>query len=235
MTSEKTLLLEHLDEVQRSLLWKVEGLTDDALRRPMTPTGTNLIGIVKHLTGITHGYLVEAFGQERDEDRLTSELDEELFHGLDMWATPEESTDELVAAYRRACAAGARTIEELDLDATGNHHTGNPVTLREMVLTVLLDTTRHTGHADVVRELTDGRVGARPGDPMSPDDEEYLRMYRARITGEIDRDTWMAYVKSLPDYDPSAWPEFLARVRPGSQSQAESGSAGFPSPDSTSE
>ncbi|HEY3557419.1 MAG TPA: DinB family protein [Kribbella sp.] len=211
MTTEKELLLERLDEVQQSLLWKVEGLGDAELRRPMTPTGTNLIGIVKHLTGITYGYLVAAFGQERDEDRLTSELDEELFHGLDLWATPEESVDDLVAAYRRACTAGARTIGELDLETTGKHHTGNTVSLREMVLTVLLDTTRHTGHADVVRELTDGRVGSRPGDPMSPDDPEYLRMYRARITGEIDRATWMAYVKSLPDYDPTAWAEFKAR------------------------
>ena len=121
-----------------------------------------------------------------------------------MWATPDESTDELVAAYRQACADGARAIEELDLDTVGTNHAGSAVTLREMVLTVLLDTTRHAGHADVVRELTDGRVGGRPNDPMSPDDPEYLRMFRARITGEIDRDTWMAYVKSRPDYDPSA-------------------------------
>jgi uncharacterized damage-inducible protein DinB len=211
MTPEKTLLLERLAEVQRSLLWKVEGLTDDALRRPMTPTGTNLIGIVKHLTGITYGYLVAAFGQEQDHDRLTSELDEELFHGLDMWATPDESTEELIAAYERACAAGARSVEVQDLEAPGTHHTGSTVTLREMLVTVLVDTTRHTGHADVVRELTDGRVGHRPGDPMSPDDEEYLRMYRARITGEIDRDAWMAYVKGLPGYDRAAWDEFRAR------------------------
>jgi uncharacterized damage-inducible protein DinB len=216
MTPEKTLLLGRLREVQDSLLWKVEGLDDEALRRPMTPTGTNLIGIVKHLTGITYGYLVAAFGLERDEDDLTSELDEELFHGLDLWATPDESTDGLIAAYKRACAAAARSVEELDLDATGTHHTGNTVTLREMVVTVLLDTTRHTGHADVVRELTDGRVGHRPDDPMSPDDPEYLAMYRARITGEIDRATWMAYVKSLPGHDPAAWEEFRERNQPRS-------------------
>ena len=98
----------------------------------------------------------------------------------------------------RACAAGARAIDELDLEMSGTHHSGSTVTLREMVLTVLLDTTRHAGHADVVRELIDGRGGSRPGDPMSPDDPEYLRMYRARITGEIDRETWIAYVKSRP-------------------------------------
>ncbi|TDW77530.1 DinB family protein [Kribbella pratensis] len=228
---EKAQLLKHLGEVQQSLLWKVEGLSDAELRRPMTDTGTNLIGIVKHLTGITYGYLVSAFGREREP--LPIEDDEELFFGLDLWARPDESTEEIVAVYRRACAAAARTIEELDLDTSGTHHSGSSVTLREMVLTVLLDTTRHAGHADVVRELIDGRVGSRPGDPMSPDDPEYLRMYRARITGEIDRETWMAYVKSRPDYDPSVWREHRARQE--AQSQGGSGSAGRPSDVSTSE
>ncbi|HZX03656.1 DUF664 domain-containing protein [Kribbella sp.] len=216
MTAEKTLLLNLLSDVQRSLLWKIEGLSDEELRRPMTPTGTNLIGIVKHLTGITYGYLVAAFGREQPADRMADGTDdEELWFGLDLWATPDESAAELVAAYERACAAAARAIEELELETVGTHHTGNAVTLREMILTVLLDTTRHTGHADVVRELTDGRVGQHAGDPMSPDDPEYLRMYRARITGEIDRDTWMAYVRSLPDCDPAAWEELKARNKKG--------------------
>lgn len=209
MTPEKTRLLKELSDVQTSLLWKVEGLSDDELRRPMTVSGTNLIGIVKHLTGITYGYLCPAFG--RETDLFPDCLDEELFFGLDMWATPDESPAEIVAGYRRACAAGARSIEELDLGTEGTHHTGSTVTLRDMALTVLLDTVRHAGHADVVRELIDGRIGSRPGDPMSPDDPEYLRMYRARITGEIDRDTWMAYVRGRPEYDPSVWAGYEER------------------------
>src|SRR5262249_14223348 len=159
---EKGLLLEELRVVQDSLLWKVEGLSDADLRRPMTKTGTNLIGIVKHLTGVTYGYLCSAFGQERET--FSWEFDEELFYGLDMWATPGEAPAELGAAYRRACAAGAQTIEELELDAEGKHHSGGTITLRQMIHSVLLDTTRHAGHADVVRELVDGRIGSYPGD-----------------------------------------------------------------------
>ncbi|WP_442914136.1 mycothiol transferase [Kribbella sp. NBC_00359] len=87
-----------------------------------------------------------------------------------------------------------------------------PISLRSMVLTVLPDTTRHAGHADVVREMLDGRVGSHPGDVMVSDDEEQLRMYRARITGRLDRDAWMAYVRSRPDYDPSAWESHRDRV-----------------------
>lgn len=207
---EKHLLLTHLRLVQQSLLWKVEGLSDAELRRPMTRTGTNLIGIVKHLTGVTYGYLCSAFGRERET--LPWELDEELFYGLDMWATAEESPAEIIAAYRRACDAAAETITELDLDTTGKHHSGLTVSLRWMILNVLLDTTRHTGHADVVRELTDGRVGMRAGDHMVSNDDEYLRMYLARLSGELDREAWMSYNRSRPDYDASAWESYRRRV-----------------------
>lgn len=210
---EKALLRTRLRLVQDALTWKCEGLSDAELRRPMTKTGTNLIGIVKHLTGITYGYLCTAFGRERET--FPWEFDEELFHGLDMWATPEESTAEILAAYRRACDAASRTIDELDLDAEGRHHSGVRVSLRWMILNVLIDTTRHAGHADIVREAIDGKVGMHPaGTNTTPgDDEELWRMYRARITGEIDREEWMAYNRSRPDYDPSAWEEWLRRQR----------------------
>jgi hypothetical protein len=207
---EKALLRTRLRLVQQSLLWKVEGLSDADLRRPMTKTGTNLIGIVKHLTGVTYGYLCSAFGRERET--FPWEFDEELFYGLDMWATPDESTNEIIDAYRRACDAAAQTIDELDLDTTGKHHSGVTVSLRWMILNVLQDTTRHAGHADVVREMIDGRVGMYPRDPMVTDDEEHLRMYLARMTGELDREGWMAYNRNRPGYDPSAWENYRRKV-----------------------
>ncbi len=176
----------------------------------MTKTGTSLIGVVKHLTGVTYGYLCTAFGRERET--FPWEFDEELFYGSDMWATPDESPAGIIAAYRRACDAAAETINHLDLDATGTHHSGLTVSLRWMVLIVLQDTLRHTGHADVVRELIDGRVGVGPGDANVSDDDEYLQMYRARITGELDRDEWMAYNRGRPGYDPSVWIDFRRRV-----------------------
>lgn len=209
---EKSLLRTRLRLIQQDLLWKLEGLSDADLRRPMTKTGTNLIGIVKHLTGVTYGYLVSAFGRERET--FSWEFDEELFFGLDMWATPEESTAEIIAAYRRACDAASQTIDELDLDATGKHHTGLTVSLRWMILNVMNDTERHAGHADIVRELIDGSVGMGPVFPSTApsDDEEFWRMYNARITGEINREEWMEYNRSRPGYDPSAWESFMERA-----------------------
>lgn len=208
--SEKDLLRTHLRLTQQALLWKLDGLSDADLRRPMTKTGTNLIGIVKHLTGVTYGYLCTAFGRERET--FEWEFDQELFYGLDMWATPDESPAEIVAAFQRACNAAADTIDELDLEATGRHHSGVTVSLRWMTLTVLQDTLRHCGHADVVREMIDGRVGMNPHDGSVSEDDEYLEMYRARITGQLDREAWMAYNRGRPGYDPSAWTNFRARV-----------------------
>jgi hypothetical protein len=209
---EKTLLKTHLRLAQRALLGKLEGLGDEDLRRPMTPTSTNLIGIVKHLTGVTYGYLCSSFRREREV--FDWELDEELFFALDMWATPEESTEEIISAFHRACDAAAQTIDELDLDATGKHHTGLTVSLRWMILIVLMDTLRHAGHADIVREELDGSIGMDPlGASRISDDEERWRLFRALVTGELTREGWMAYNRGRPDYDPSAWESFMQRVR----------------------
>lgn len=208
---EKALLKTHLRLAQRALLSKLNGLSDEDLRRPMTATSTNLIGLVKHLTGVTYGYLCSAFGRERET--FPWELDEELVYALDMWATPDESTDEIMAAYERSCDAAAQTIEELDLDATGKHHTGLTVSLRWMILNVLLDTTRHAGHADILREEIDGTIGMDPLFASSvADDEERWRLFRELVTGELDREEWMAYNRARPDYDLSAWERFMERA-----------------------
>jgi hypothetical protein len=191
---EKSLLLTHLRLVQQDLLWKLEGLSDDELRRPMTKTGTNLIGLVKHLAGVTAEYLCSSFGRDREYFPWESPPDnEELWYGGDMWAMPHESPAEIIECYRRACAAAVESIETLDLDAVGKHHVGVNVSLRWMILTVLGDTLRHTGHADVVREAIDGRVGMNELMPQANDDEEYNRLFLARMSGELSRDEWIAY------------------------------------------
>ena len=63
--AEKAALHAHLKRARDSLIWKVEGLTEADRRRPMTPTGTNLIGMVKHMTWIESWYLCEFFSRER--------------------------------------------------------------------------------------------------------------------------------------------------------------------------
>jgi hypothetical protein len=197
---ERALLRTHLALAQKHLLWKLEGLTDGELRRPMTKTSTNLIGIVKHLTGVTAHYLISSFGRERELFEWELGDDPEFWYGGDMWATPEESTADLIAAYRRACAAALESIDALDLDTVGTHHTGLKVSLRWMILNVLADTLRHLGHADVLRENIDGAVGVDPvlSNTVDGGDDDYWTKFRQRMTGELTRDEWISYAKSRP-------------------------------------
>ena len=185
---EKALLHAHLQLNRDALLWKLEGLSETDLRRPMTGTGTNLLGLVKHLTGVEGGILLRcvrtsapALGVGRRRGRAMGEFS-------DMYAKPDETAEEIVASYRAATAAADQSIAALDLDATGRHHLGITVSLRWMLLTVLLDTARHAGHADIVREQIDGAAGNHrqwPG--VAPaDDEEYRQTYLARVRGEVD-------------------------------------------------
>jgi hypothetical protein len=195
---EKALLHLRLRLERGALLWKVDGLDDADLRRPMTPTGTNLLGLVKHLTGVEGAYFCDAFDRPRPALAWESDEDAAMGHFGDMYAKPDESAEDLVASYRAATAAADLAIDELDLDATGRHHLGITVSLRWMMLTVLLDTARHAGHADIVREQIDGAAGSYrewPGVPPA-DDEDYRRMYLARVRGEVDDPDWYRFLRA---------------------------------------
>lgn len=194
--TELALLHLHLADARDALIWKVEGLDEAERRRPMTPSGTNLVGLVKHMTWIEGWYLCEFF--ERDRPRLAWEweVDATWGHHSHLYAKPEETTDELLAAYRATTAAADRTIEELGLDAVGRHWSGESVSLRSMVLAVLVDTARHAGHSDIMREMIDGRTGDRhkPSGFYGSADEDYRSAYLARVRGEIDTAAWWEYI-----------------------------------------
>jgi hypothetical protein len=179
------------------LRWKLDGLSDHDLRRPMTPTGTNLIGLVKHMTGVEGAYLCDAFGRQRPS--LTWESTEDASYGefSDMYATPEETTEGLIADYRAACAAADRTIDEVDLDTEGRHPAvGITINLRWMTMSVLQDTLRHAGQADIIRELIDGAAGHTRAFPnVPPPDEAHRQKYVARIRGEIGTPSWLSYLR----------------------------------------
>jgi hypothetical protein len=191
----KQLLHDALKAQREALVWKVEGLSEDDARRLMTPSLTNLLGLVKHLAGIERGYFCDAFGRPREPIPWE---DEELWHGGDMWPRADETTEYIIGEYRASWAMADPVIDELDIDAPGRHWTGRATTLGGMLVTVLVDTARHAGHADIVRELIDGSIGgskAWAGTP-DPNDTEYWSMQRKRITGEITRDEWMTFARS---------------------------------------
>lgn len=185
---DKEYLHRWLRLVRDVMLWKLEGLSDADIRRPMTRSGTNLLGLVKHITNGEVEYLGDAFGRPAADVRLPwwepENAQQTMDTGGDMYAAIGESTEYIVDLYRRACARADQTIAEVDLDTIGTlPRNGAKFTLRQAVVHVIQETSRHAGHADIVRELIDGSVGGARDNPFVPDwaEEAWWRDYLARV------------------------------------------------------
>ncbi|MGW3723915.1 DinB family protein [Streptomyces sp. NPDC000851] len=183
----------YLQSARDALLWKLEGLSEYDIRRPRTPTGTNLLGLVKHVASMELGYLCDTFGRPSGEPLPWMEDTAET--NADMWATADESREYIVELYRRAWAHADATIDALALDTVGKvpwwPAGRNEVTLHHAVVRVIADTHRHAGQADIVRELMDGAVGMNKGnDSLPPGDAAWWENYRGqleRAAQEADR------------------------------------------------
>lgn len=155
---EKEMLWVALDRHRDAVVWKLEGVSDDDLRRPMVPSGTSLLGLVKHLAVVEYGWFSQTFG--RDTEPLpVDEADPEL----DLRIEAHETTGDVLAFYERARAASDRVVDELDLDDTGTVPSGRAVSLRWVLVHMVEETCRHAGHIDILREMVDGAVGDHPG------------------------------------------------------------------------
>jgi len=153
--AEKESLKVSLDRHRDAVLWKLEGLGDDDLRRPMVPSGTSLLGLVKHLAAVEYGWFCDTFGRE---------IEPLPFDDDDLRVRPEETTEDILAFYGRARAAADQAIDELDVEDTGTAWFGEAVSLRWVLIHMVEETARHAGHADILRELIDGMAGDhRPG------------------------------------------------------------------------
>jgi len=177
-------LSRYLQVARDALLWKLEGLSEYDIRRPLTPTGTNLLGVVKHVASVEVGYLGDCFGLPFGEPLPW--FDEDADPNADFWATADESRDDIVGLYRRVWIHSDKTIAALPLDALGRvpwwPDDRAEVTLHQILLHMIAETHRHAGHADIVRELIDGTVGLRAdNDNMPPGDAEWWASYRARL------------------------------------------------------
>jgi uncharacterized damage-inducible protein DinB len=180
----KVELQRYLQEGRDALLWKLEGLSEYDVRRPVTPTGTNLLGLVKHLSLVEIGYFGATFGRPDEEARAWDPDGE--WDNSDMWATADESREDVVTLYRRAWAHTNATIEALPLDAVGRvpwwPAERSEVTLHRVLVHVIAETHRHAGHADIVREHIDGAAGLRAGnDNLPPVDRDWWEEYRLQL------------------------------------------------------
>jgi uncharacterized damage-inducible protein DinB len=165
---EKETLHRYLQRAREVLLWKLEGLSDYDVRRPMTPTGTNLLGLVKHCAGVECQYFGSVvdrpFLSEKDLDWREDDDAELSGH---MYATAAESRQQVTEFYRRVWAHSDATIEEMSLDARGTvawwpEERRHP-TLHTLLVHTIAETARHAGHADIIRESIDGAAGLLEG------------------------------------------------------------------------
>ena len=115
-SDEKADLLHYLQVAREALVWKLDGLSEYDIRRPMVPTGTNLIGLVKHAASVELGYFGDSFGRPSDEPRPWLDDDAEIDE--DMWAKPDESRDDIVEFFKAAWAHADDTANAKPLDAS---------------------------------------------------------------------------------------------------------------------
>lgn len=176
----KDNLHERLRRDRAALLWKLDGLSEYDTRRPLTATGTNLLGLVKHVATVEARYFGEVFDRPSPQP-LPRWQDSD---GSDLWATEDESRDQIIGFYRRTWEHSDATIDALPLDAPGHvpwwpepHADTN---LFAIMIHVLGESIRHAGHADILREGIDGRTGLR-AEHEQRIDEEARAAYRAKI------------------------------------------------------
>ncbi len=180
----KADLHRYLQTARDALLWKLDGLSEYDVRRPLTPTGTNLLGLIKHVASVEFGYFGATFGRPSDEPLPWYADDAEP--NADMWATATETREQIIGLYHRAWAHSDATIDALALDALGHvpHWPADrsEVTLHRILVHVIAETHRHAGHADIVRELIDGAAGLRKdNDNLVPGDQAWWEGYQDRL------------------------------------------------------
>lgn len=151
---EKESLKVSLDRHRDAVLWKLEGLDEEQVRRELVPSGTSMLGLVKHLASVEYGWFCQTFGRE------TEPLpDVDADPQADMRAGPDESTADILAFYGRARAAADQVIDELDVEDLGTAWFGDQVSMRWVLIHMIEDTARHAGHLDILREMIDGATG----------------------------------------------------------------------------
>lgn len=188
----------YLRGARETLVWKLDGLSEYDMRRPLTPTGTNVLGLVKHNTATHLGYFGEVFGRadatsprrwrarrrRGSAPSMAEVLTGDAEPNAELWATPDESSQDIVTSCRAAWDVSDATISELPLDAVGRvpWWADAKVTLLQVLVHVTSETQRHAGHADIVRELIDGSAGLLNGhDNLHIRDPAHQQRFREQV------------------------------------------------------
>ncbi|MFF3291668.1 DinB family protein [Streptomyces sp. NPDC003023] len=148
---EKTTLVTFLDYLREAVAAKATGLTDAAAATPGVPSGTSVLGLIKHLTAVELNWFAWAYAGED----IPLQDDESQPAG-------DEATEPALAAYHRAIERSNKIIhacDDLDRPGARSLRETSPPTMRWVLVHMIEETARHAGHADILREQIDGCVG----------------------------------------------------------------------------
>ncbi|MGW0600212.1 DinB family protein [Streptomyces sp. NPDC002776] len=156
--AEINALLSSLDGQRRHVLGIVDGLDDQALRRPILPSGWSCLGLVQHLALDVERFWFRAVVLgDKDVIRALDETD-------DAWqVAPDVPATGVIERYCREMDLANASIAACSADTTlawwPHHLFGEPHlhNLRDVMLHVITETACHAGHLDAARELIDGR------------------------------------------------------------------------------
>ncbi len=156
-TGDERAILEAFLDFHRSIvLRKLRGLSDADATRRLVPSATTLAGLVKHLTQVERNWFPYLLAPDPGDVFPTSAEDAEASFAL----ADGDTVAALATAYEKACARSRELAARFDLDHVVPQPQLGEVSLRWILVHLIEETARHAGHADILRELTDGSTGA---------------------------------------------------------------------------
>ncbi|MCI3928357.1 DinB family protein [Streptomyces sp. AN091965] len=144
---EKAVLLGCLDQLRDAVAAKVTGVPEPQVRTGGVPSGTNLLGLVRHLAIVERFYFL---GEEVGPWHTT------------MRPSAEDTVESVLADYRRTVERANQVVDacpDLTLPAPRPPRRGPGPSMRWVLAHMIEETGRHAGHADILREQIDGSTG----------------------------------------------------------------------------
>jgi uncharacterized damage-inducible protein DinB len=155
---ERTTLTEFLRAQRLTLQIKCDGLTPEVLaRRAVEPSTMSLLGLVRHMAEVERTWFRRRFaGQDVPKRYQTEDKPDADFDGA---VADQAVVDEAWAAWQEEVAFAEQFARDTDLDFVGYTRDGTPISLRELLVHMVEEYARHNGHADLLRERVDGKLG----------------------------------------------------------------------------
>ena len=153
---EKAMLSAFLDRYRETILWKLDGLTTEQASARLVPSASTLLGIVKHLAYVERGWFPIYFaGGPVNYPWPENEPDQDI----DFRVSATDTIESVSALYEQEIARSREIVDGASLDDLSKEQDRGPRTLRWIMVHMIEETARHAGHADILRELTDGAIG----------------------------------------------------------------------------